>query len=1002
MSSLFISPAWLFCVQALYASGDPHLLSGVHLRVLLSFALGLPVAPLQVARGSAGSPRELGERIVPVFTDALGHVVFPTVSLRETGTVTAWLPSQPGNPVVWAAAVMDAADGKARVDAVLSGPLGPSVIASADRNPWQVCGTGIDRLVISGAGYVQAVQVVRAKDVVFGDLQPLPPLALPVADAYRYRGLEDSWDAALRRVERGSPRLVGLHDEPEAPDPGSCRALGTEEEVERVKALWGDRLDGTVEALLAQSPVSQQRLRMPPQSLSGPKVESTAVVPPLATVLQGALDPGLGRLLGFLDRDEEPPAQPGELAVYVVRGAFKMRWPILGRRLGWLEQARVEPPGPFEADELPKSVWDPGEGLFLSLTTVAAVVVGEEAPRPEPPLVRGGEDLGWVPETPPAARRHLSLRLGGLGPAATLAFARSEPELTGLNPRLPELIEGAPDRALPIVCGVPAELPTAAAASEPGQGEVVDRTAPAEAVGYRLAQADWFGRWSGWAETGMAPGTRPPVPAPLLEAAFLPPADPGDPGSLEVRCMQPRDDRLPPGGLPLETLSLSAEVAPGTLVSGSAAAERGPTPDQPVPLLVSFEVPALAVAERRTLTVTGVWSDSGGRVSEAGKPARAEAADPRAPDRLKLPDELDYASRPDALGRSRVRLAWPGAAPPTAYNLYRSDEPTLTQYLRDSEAGGAVILDQLKQAKNAPERAEVFRKNKASFDKAAFELLTATPLASTGGSMSHDDEVPGGLDVLVFYRVVPVGPLGAEAHFGECSLLVFGVPSAPAPPVPLLTAVPDPADPSKVRLTVTVPQGGPKAVKARLRRSRAGGQDPWRMPVVATVDLTGGGVEYLDSGPAPWAQTLRLAPWSTYTWRAEAQGEDEPGSSLAGAWSAPSAPASARIVPSAPPQPPAPGTARTVGSEVEVTFSAPEPLDAGSAGSYVVDVYRRAPAAAAVPSGAVGSFDAAGIRQPDGGYLVRDPVAAPPGTVYLVEIADPLDRRSPRTEVATL
>jgi len=1001
MSSFFVAPVWLFCAQALYASGDPHLLSGVHLRVLLSFALGLPVAPLQVACASAGPPGRFAERVYPVFTDALGRVVYPTISLRETGPVTAWLPSQPGNPVVWAAALIDAVDGEARVDAVLSGLSGPSVIASADRNPWQVCGTGIDRLMISGAGYIEAVLVLRAKDVVFGDLQSMPPLALPVADAYRYRGLEDPWDAALERVERGGPRLVGLHDEPEASDPWSCRALGADEEVERVKALWGAGLEGPVEALLAQSRVSQQRLRMPPQSLSGPTVESTAVVPPLATVLQGALDPGIGRLLGFVERDEEPPAQPGELVVYVVRGVFMVRRSALGRRLAWLEQAAIEPPGRFEADELPKSVWDPGEGLFLDLATVAAVVVGEEAPRPRPPLFEGGEDLGWVPEIPPAARRHLSLRLGGLGPAATLAFARQEPELMGLNRRLSELIERAPDRALPIICGVPAELPTAPAASGPGQGEVVDRTAPAEPVGYRLAQSDWFGRWSGWAETGVGAGIRPPVPVPLLEAAFLPPAVPGDPGSLEVRCVQLRDDRLPPGGLPLESLSLSAEVEPGVLAPGSAAAERGPTPAEPEPLLVTFEVPPLAAAERRTLRVTGVWSDSGDRVSEISEPARAEAADPRAPAPLVLPNKLDYASRPDALGRSRVRLAWPGATPPVAYNLYRSDESTLAQYLHKPEVGGAAILGQLDEAETAPDRAKVFRDHAASFGKVAFELLTATPLASTGGPMSHDDGVPGSLDVLVFYRVVPVSPLGAEARFADCSLLVFGVPSAPAPPVPLLTAVPDSADPSKVRLTITVPQGGPGAVKARLRRSRVGGEDPWRMPVVAIVDLAEG-VEFLDTGPAPWAPTLNLAPWSTYVWRAEAQAEAEPGSSLAGVWSAPSAPASVRIVPSAPPQPLTPGTAQAVGSEVELTFGAPEPLDAGSAGTYVIDVYRRSPAAAAVPSGAVGSFEAAALRQPDGRYLVRDLVSAPPGTVYLAEIADPLDRRSPRTEVATL
>ena len=455
--------------------------------------------------------------------------------------------------------------------------------------------------------------------------------------------------------------------------------------------------------------------------------------------------------------------------------------------------------------------------------------------------------------------------------------------------------------------------------------------------------------------------------------------------------------------MPLEWLELTAQVRSDVALTASVPAERGSTPaGAPEPLLASFEVPPLAPAERRTLTVTGVWSDSEGRESRRSPAARAEAADPRAPAGLVLPNLLDYASRPDGLGRSRVRLAWAGAEPPLSYRVYRSDESTLVEHLRRPGVPGAAVLQRLGEVEAAPDRAKVFRDNAGLFDSSCFELLTATPLPGSGGGMSYDDEVSGSLGVLVFYRVVPVSELGAEAPFADCSLLVFGVPNTPAPPVPLLSAAADPGDSTRVRLTVTVPEGANDPVLARLRRSRAGGEETLRMPVVATVKVVDRRAELLDTGTAPWAPGLLLAPWSTYTWRAEVQGPPEPGSGLAGAWSPPSAPASVRVLPNGPPAALQPGTAAVSGAEVEIAFAALEPLDAGPEEAYSIDLYRQAPAGSAVASGAVGSFAPAAIRRPDGTYLVRDPAAPPPGTVYLGEVADPLDRRSPRVAIATL
>jgi hypothetical protein len=171
------------------------------------------------------------------------------------------------------------------------------------------------------------------------------------------------------------------------------------------------------------------------------------------------------------------------------------------------------------------------------------------------------------------------------------------------------------------------------------------------------------------------------------------------------------------------------------------------------------------------------------------------------------------------------------------------------------------------------------------------------------------------------------------------------------------------------------------------------------MPVVATVTSGAWPATVVDRGATPWDPTLRLADWSTYTWRVEVQGGPEPGSTVPGLWSQASAPASRRIVPD-PPGGVTLGSATVVAGQVEVRFSSVESLDGGPAGSFRVDVYRRTPDPTA--GGPVGSYAAPELRQPDGSYLLRDTVVPPSGTTYVVEVTDPLGRRGPRVVVGTV
>jgi hypothetical protein len=1001
------APGWALSAQALCAVDDPHLQPRVHLRVLPSLALGLPVAPLVVGRVLLGRGERVGESVDAVWTDAEGRRLSPPFELGETGPATAWLPSAPDDPVVWAE--VEAKDGPGfRVDAVVSGLLGPAVVAGATRPPWQVCATGIDRVVARGEGWVVGLRTLRAGRVDPREVKPWRMLALPVEEAFRYMGVPDAWSESKDRVVRGAPQLLGLHDDPSVPNPASCSPASPDDELDRVVFLWEKRLKEMVDVLLNDRSAAPFRLRMPPEALHGAATAATLQAPPLAAVLQAALDPGVGRFAGLVEHDEAPPSDEGDVVLYTVRGAWTLHAEALGPRLWWLAQGTPDDPGAFPL-ELPASVVKEPEGRFADLWTAAAVVIGAEMAAPERPLVEGTEDLGWMPEVPPAGRRHIALSLSGLGPAAAVALARESPGFGGLNPRLPELFENnPPDRALPIVCGILGEAGPSPAATAPGQGEVQDRGAPPEAVGYRVAQSDWFGRWSQWTFASAAAGVRPAVPVPVLEAAFVPPSTPGGGGTLEVRCLQPRDPDLPPGGLPLWSLEVRAWVG-GAPVDASAFAERGGVPAgvDAEPLVVSIPVPALAPAEKRWLLVSGRWMDTGSRRSVWSPQTRAQASDPRAPAALTLPNALDYGSRPDALGRSRVRLEWTAASVPIRYRVYHSDETTLLQrlsVLAGPEAAAARAG--LDAAVTAPDRAAVFRSHAGLFDRSCFELLTASPLELPGGGrLTYEHNLSGSLRVLAFYRVVPVSGLGAEAAFTSCSLLPRAVPNTPPPPTPLLTVAGDPADPARALLAVSVPAGATVPVAVRLRRSRVSGADPLGMPIVAVVEPGSWPATIVDDGSTPWDPILRFAPWSTYTWCAEVQGAPEPGSAAAGrpvpgAWSAPSAPASWRAVP-APPGGATPGTAVSTPAGVEVTFTIVSPLDAGPEGTYTIDVYRVTPNGSTLESGPLGTFAAGAIRQPDGSYLVRESVPIPPGTVYRVEVADPLGRRGPRVDVAT-
>jgi hypothetical protein len=88
-----IAPQWAFAAQAVDGAGDPHLAPGVHLRLLFSEKLGLPVAPFQVYRLDLGlragrlATRSDGIR----WTDSRGAALTPPFNVTPDNPVTGWI-----------------------------------------------------------------------------------------------------------------------------------------------------------------------------------------------------------------------------------------------------------------------------------------------------------------------------------------------------------------------------------------------------------------------------------------------------------------------------------------------------------------------------------------------------------------------------------------------------------------------------------------------------------------------------------------------------------------------------------------------------------------------------------------------------------------------------------------------------------------------------------------------------------------------------------------------
>jgi hypothetical protein len=95
---MYLAPRWAFSAQAIDATGDARLAKGIHVRALLSDALGLPAAPLLVYRLPIDFGAKLWRKDV-VWVDSHGTVLSYPFTVTPDNPVTGWLP--PGSTCCW-------------------------------------------------------------------------------------------------------------------------------------------------------------------------------------------------------------------------------------------------------------------------------------------------------------------------------------------------------------------------------------------------------------------------------------------------------------------------------------------------------------------------------------------------------------------------------------------------------------------------------------------------------------------------------------------------------------------------------------------------------------------------------------------------------------------------------------------------------------------------------------------------------------------------------------
>ncbi len=1013
-----LAPKWALSAQAIDSAGNPYLAPGVHLRIIPSQEFGLPVAPFIVFRTDITQRLDRFLRDDIIWTDRRGQVLSLPFEISVGEPVTGWLPPIDRGVCCWIQAQVEPfEEGGLRMDALVHHsvlPLRPAVIASTRDLPLTLSASRIDRIVLSGEGNVMGARWLDARMLLEeSNLEFWRVLSLPVEAGARYSGILNAQAEALDRLLRGAPPFMGRHEELTAFFASTGGVVSEAEEMDRVGLFmpdidqWLDQLVNDL-SLPIHELVTEYEAQAPgAKPLARKKLDLNT----LGLLMQSSMDPGIARYLGFMETDKETVDFPSSTVLaYVIRGFFRFDKERHSRFVRALAKEQVIDfeQGQAILEEFGLSLPSDSEieGL-VDLTVVAVATVGHPPEVPGAPTMDPADTSGpFLPTIPPAARREVVLRGNRFAPLIALERHDSN------GPQSLNALTSDGKRALPIVPSIPNPGVTAA------EAEVTDRDAAPEALIYRLAMADWFGRWGDWVDLPAAAKARPLPPIPTPNVHYSPPsvndATPLDTalgGTLRVELPVPPLENLPAGGLPLRRAHIAFQEGTSILFTEMTGPGNPHAASEGKLIVTLTDHASLRVnrASRRTVSLTARWEDTDESLSAASPPITIEMTDPRPPESVVIPDTLKYSARPDALGIARVDLRWSIAPTQRRFRVYYADEIGARAYLESkapTNPAASSALAAVNAAENPVALASAFKLHAAALGPAAFDQLTKEALIFTGSEGRFVHDLSGSLQILSLYRVVALSESNVEAPFGSSALVPVGVPNSPPPVQPFLTlrAVPNGTRPrsDQVVLVLEAARRPTRPVEYRLRRSTVNSTDVLSMPVVSSGTL-----------PAPDGENVRteleqgldtaqpLRPWIRYFWRVEVRGESEQGASeMGGQWSTASAAVSATLIPAGPASAARDLVVLATAAEHTLTWTHPDPrLDGGTMGAYRFEIFQQRPGDRTRSVGvlsALSTVSAGGRPAPDGSFTFTIPVdaSAGVGTGYRVVVYDPMNRAS--------
>ncbi len=978
MKAQVYTPESLFRLSSLADS------PAAHLRAWVSPAIGFPLHPFAYWRVPNPQDEEIrdivwwrpspdGPRVLelPIDLDGIDGPVFGELCDKDDSSVAAW----------WCWVAVDVADRDVPLTvAVADRGTGGRTLVKRSTWPYTLGASRITRIRLSGHGTVTGVRGVDAATFLAhpDGIGPVAALPVPTESAWYTGGIPS--DEALDRAAQAGPTWTGPLDRP------FDSVLDHDDEYTRVRALTGIDRTGS-QALLHAAyldgdlPARHRTLLDLPDG----RRPAQAGFATIQTLLTGAADPGVARWLGLLATDPlDEELDPERPYAWVAAGWWAMDpdrtvTTTPRTRLGDVLDTLGDPYfDPFLAARWATVV----TRAFTDLGPLLSGLPGGVLPRPLVAPV----GLGAVPDRPSAPapvldgpvtwedRDHYGRRLRLRGPiTGPVAFTR------GSTPRNPVMATGGPhldERGLIL-------LPGRADGPHGIEGALADTAIPAdEPVSWLVTTADEFGRWSDDGQVSADPPERPGLPAPVVEAAFvpapeLPSTGPVVPGQVSVQVAVPAAPG--PGTLPVQEVEI--------VVDG-----RHPDPVAAAELVVrSYAAPQTRLGDQVTVPVTARFRDARGFGPATATTVRVR--DPRRPSPLVVGPAVLWAARPDPTGTAELALRLPAQPDGWTYRVYLADETALRRAL------GLPLDRDRNRAQRAKEIADAAGR---IADRGLFTL------AATVTGSRFATALPGSGRTLRFVRVVPVTPAGREADFTACPLVPVAVPGPDRPPSPALTVAPDGPD---LRLTLTVHGIDPRTLdrlnpgahpRFRLRRTTAGTGDPLYLPVTDSGEL----VRTADGTYTAEVPARGLVPFVPYTWQAEVCHPPEialaaaprpgtvlpergvPGVPAPSPWSSPSAPVSGMVTAPVPPL-----DARLTLPGPTLTLPGAPVAAPGAVGEWRLRVWRRAGDGAVTP-----------VDPPDGdGWVVTaDLTLTDPGWAgegYALQLVDPLGRAGPLTEV---